>query len=114
VKHLKSPTFAAIAIALGFAVMSVASAQTMDSQNQGKAPGSPSTGMNDPSTFSNWSTDYSRTHHGRISRQAYMDEAGRRWDAADKNRQGLTTAEIDHMYGSFGGNSKREGVTGGQ
>jgi hypothetical protein len=113
-KHLKTPLFTAVAIALGLGMMSAVSAQTMDSQSQGKPPGSPATGMNDPSSFSNWSTDYSKAHNGRISRQAYMDESGRRWDAMDKNRQGLTTAQINHMYGSFGGNSQKEGVTGGQ
>lgn len=50
-------------------------------------------------SFSGWMTDYSKAHQGRISRQAYMDEAGRRWDAADKGNQGLTTDDINRTYG---------------
>jgi hypothetical protein len=49
--------------------------------------------------FSTWMQDYSKSNNGRISRQAYMDEAGRRWDAMDRNHQGLTTDEINSMYG---------------
>ena len=49
--------------------------------------------------FSTWMRSYSEAHGGRISRQAYMDEAGRRWDAMDKQNRGLTTAEINRMYG---------------
>jgi hypothetical protein len=38
----------------------------------------------------------------KISRQAYMDEVGRRWDAADASKQGLTTDEINRMYWNAG------------
>ena len=44
-------------------------------------------------------SDYSRTNHGYISRRAYMDEMGRRWDAMDRSQQGLTMDQIDSMYG---------------
>jgi hypothetical protein len=77
-----------------------------------QSTGTPPTGMNNPSapdnnmkatapnsSFSGWMTDYSKAHQGRISRQAYMDEAGRRWDAADKNNQGLTSDDINRTYG---------------
>ena len=79
--------------------------------------GTPPTGMNSPmapdnnmkatapSNFSGWMTDYSKSHQGRVSRQAYMDEAGRRWDAMDKNNQGLTTDQINGMYGYGAGNN---------
>lgn len=58
-------------------------------------------------SFSGWVTDYSKGNQGRVSRQAYMDEAGKRWDAADKNNQGLTTDQINSMYGygNAGGNN---------
>jgi hypothetical protein len=39
------------------------------------------------------------SHQGRISRQEYMDEVGRRWDRMDTNRQGLTYDEIRMGYG---------------
>ena len=101
----------AVILGLSLGVASAASAQST---------GSPPTGMNNPTapdnnmkatapnnSFSTWSTDYSKAHNGRISRQAYMDEAGRRWDAVDKDRQGLTSDQVGQMYGwsSPGGNN---------
>lgn len=112
-KHLKAPSYAAFALALGLGVISIASAQTMDSQSQGMPPGSPKTGMNDPNSFANWSNDYSRTHNGRISRQAYMNEAGRRWDAMDKNGQGLTASDVNQMYGPSMQENQKRGSKGG-
>lgn len=50
-------------------------------------------------SFYNWTNEYSKSHNGRVSRQAYMDEAGRRWDAMDRNRQGLTSDDINRAYG---------------
>lgn len=100
-----------LALALGVGVASLAGAQNT---------GTPATGMNNlkapdnnmkatapNSSFSGWMTDYSTAHQGRITRQAYMDEAGRRWDMIDKNNQGLTSDEISRMYGSgsAGGNN---------
>jgi hypothetical protein len=49
--------------------------------------------------FNTWMTDYSKANNGRISRQAYMDEAGKRWDAMDTSKQGLTETQINQMYG---------------
>ena len=36
-----------------------------------------------------------------------MDEAGKRWDATDKSNQGLTSDQINGMYGygAAGGNN---------
>jgi hypothetical protein len=51
-------------------------------------------------TGDSWATDYATKNNGRISRKAYMDEMGRRWDAMDKNQQGLTPAEVSRMYGN--------------
>ena len=39
------------------------------------------------------------SHQGRITRQEYMDEVGRRWDRMDANRQGLTADQINAGYG---------------
>ncbi len=39
------------------------------------------------------------THQGRITRQEYMDEVGRRWDRMDANKQGLTSEQINMGYG---------------
>ncbi len=78
----------------------------------GQSAGVPPTGLNNPTasdndmkataqnnSFSGWTSEYSKSHQGRVSRQAYMDEAGRRWDAMDKNKQGLTSDEINRAYG---------------
>jgi len=50
-------------------------------------------------SFSSWMADHSRANQGRIARDVYMQEAGRRWDSMDRDRQGLTTAQINGMYG---------------
>lgn len=52
-----------------------------------------------------WAHDYSLNHSGRISRQAYLDELSRRWDAADVNQQGLTPAELSHLTGKVDTNA---------
>jgi Spy/CpxP family protein refolding chaperone len=74
------------------AVLSVAAtaafAQT-DNSNSRTAP---------PGSFSNWMNEQSRMNNGYISRDAYMKEAGRRWDLADTNRRGLTADQINSMY----------------
>lgn len=103
-----SSTAIALVIATGFAT--TASAQTMGKE---AAPGMaiPPTSANSkltpdntmkataPGSMSEWSTEYSKNNQGRISRQAYMDESGRRWDAMDKSRQGLTAEEVGRMNG---------------
>ena len=71
----------------------------------------------DPS-FHSWMHDYSRAHNERISREAYMAEAGRRWDMMDREHRGLTTQQIDSMYGTVAtpnmvnGGSNRTNPTG--
>ena len=52
-----------------------------------------------PASFSSWMTDQSKVNQGRISRDAYMQESGRRWDAMDRDRQGLNTDQINTLYG---------------
>ena len=49
-------------------------------------------------TFQEWLNDHSAKNSGRVSRQAYMDEMGRRWDTMDKSKQGLSAAEIRGVY----------------
>ena len=55
--------------------------------------------MAQPDAFSTWMVDQSKTHNGYITRDEYMQEAGRRWDMADKSRRGLTPSEINQIYG---------------
>ena len=71
-------------------------------------------------TFDNWATDTARSHNGRITRDVYLDEMGRRWDAnpahsgtrdaylgdlrsrwdaMDRDNRGLTPAEVSRMTG---------------
>jgi hypothetical protein len=52
-----------------------------------------------PADLNTWASDYSVRHNGRISRQAYLDEMARRWDAADINQQGLTPADLSNLTG---------------
>ena len=49
--------------------------------------------------MSGWANDYATRNHGRISRRAYMDEMGRRWDEVDSNGQGLTPADVSRLTG---------------
>lgn len=60
--------------------------------------------------FSGWMDDHARTNQGRITRDAYMREQERRWDAADTQRRGLTIDEINHAYG-YGGTPTPMGTT---
>jgi len=64
-----------------------------------------------------WTRSYSARNNGRITRQAYMDEMGRRWDALDANHQGLTPADVSHLTGRVDSNTTApvsgSGVQGG-
>ena len=100
---------AATAVCAALMSIGVAMAQT---------PGTPSsTGAADNSnsksapTLQTWMSDYSRTNKGYISRKAYMDEMGRRWDAMDRSNQGLTMDQINGMYGY---NAPSPGMVKGQ
>jgi hypothetical protein len=50
-------------------------------------------------SFSQWMSEHSNAHQGRISRDAYMREQQRRWDMMDRDRRGLTLDDINRMYG---------------
>jgi len=52
------------------------------------------------SGWNSWYDAQAKRNNGRISRQAYMDEVGRRWDSMDSSKQGLTPAEVSRMYGN--------------
>ncbi len=76
-QNMRSP--AALLVALGMSVAVAASAQTgapPAGQNNPKAPDNTMKATSPGNSFSGWMTDYSAKHDGRISRKAYMDEAG--------------------------------------
>jgi len=91
IKH--SLTALAVATTMAFGA-STAFAQA-DNTNSNIAPAQP----NAAASWPHWMNNYSTAHNGRISRQAYFDEMGRRWDAADARRQGLSVDEINRLYG---------------
>lgn len=74
-------------------------------------PGVTDTGMSAPltdnraasgtnqSSFTGWMGGYATKNQGRVSRKAYMDEAGRRWDVMDAKHEGLTPAQVSQIYG---------------
>jgi hypothetical protein len=101
---------AALLVALGMSIAVTASAQTAATpntnppagQNNPKAPDNTMKATAPGGSFSGWMSDYSTKHEGRISRKAYMDEQGRRWDTMDKSNKGLTADEINQTYG-YGG-----------
>ena len=53
-----------------------------------------------------WMQDYSLRNDGRISRDAYLDEMSRRWDAMDANRGGLSPAEVSRLTGRVDSNAQ--------
>ncbi|HEX6792743.1 MAG TPA: hypothetical protein VF304_02730 [Casimicrobiaceae bacterium] len=61
----------------------------------GKTPDS--VGANDQSqqipNMDTWMNDYATAHNGRISREEFMDQMGRRWDRYDTQRNGYLTPE---------------------
>lgn len=89
----------AIALTSGaWAQSSTSPKAPMTGQNT-QMPSSATTGVGGSGSFSGWLSDYQSKNSGRVSRQAYMDEVGRRWDAADANKQGLTADQINQTYG---------------
>ena len=82
-------------VAMALAAFSVG---TVYAQTSGSTGGQGGGSTASTSTFQDWLNSHSAKSGGRITRQAYMEEAGRRWDAMDKTKQGLTAAEIRGMY----------------
>ena len=72
----------------------------------GNVNGDPAAGL--PLTQSDldeWMRNESVRGNGRISRRAYLDYMGQRWDAADTSRQGLTPAEVSRLTGHVDSNA---------
>lgn len=93
----------ALAGALGFAAAPGFAADTGGSTNsRTNANASQQAGLGTQSGTAthSWVDDYAARNNGRVSRQAYMDEMGRRWDAMDRNQQGLTPAEVSRLTGN--------------
>ena len=49
------------------------------------------------SNFNSWMSDYASQHDGRISRDEFMAQMGRRWDQRDTQHSGLTPVEIEEI-----------------
>jgi len=77
-------------------------------------------------TFEGWANQTAPSYNGRIPRDVYMNEMGRRWDGderhvgtrdtymtdlgtrwdrADPDKQGMTPAQISHMSGKVDSNT---------
>ena len=89
-------------LALAAAALSLALVTSTSWAQTAAKPAHDTTGVGGSGSFSGWLSDYQTKHEGRVSRQAYMDEVGRRWDMADKDRKGLTADQINHTYGMGG------------
>ena len=102
--HSKSMAMAmALAGTIGFAAVIPASAQGADygTGTMTRNPASTTAaGQSFDKTGDAWAAGYAARNNGRISRQAYMHEMARRWDAMDRNQQGLTPAQVSHLYGN--------------
>jgi hypothetical protein len=79
-------------------------------------------------TFEGWANETATTNNGRISRELYLNEMGRRWDAdanhvgtreaylrelgtrwdkMDRDKHGLTPAQISEMTGKVDSGTSR-------
>jgi len=50
------------------------------------------------SNFNSWMSDYASQHNGRISRDEFMAQMGRRWDQRDTQHSGLTPVEVEEIF----------------
>ena len=107
----RKPTVIALALAgaIGLAATVPAyAADTGDSTNSktnataSRQAGVPTQGV---APGDSWATDYAARNNGRISRKAYLDEMGRRWDAMDRSQQGLTPADVSRLTGHVDSNA---------
>jgi hypothetical protein len=89
VKYQKSLLALALAVSVGSVY-----AQSTGGDAGGQGGGNTASA----NTFQSWLNTHSDKNDGRISRRAYMSEAGRRWDSMDHNKRGLTTDQIYSMY----------------
>ena len=79
-------------------------------------------------TFEGWANETATTNNGRISRELYLKEMGRRWDVdanrvgtrdgylrdletrwdkADRDKRGLTPAQVSEMTGKVDSSTSR-------
>ena len=79
------------ALALAMTLGTPASAQTASGSDSSGGGGTTASS----GTFQGW---LNKHKSGRITRQEYMEEVGRRWDTMDRTRQGLTYDEINRLY----------------
>jgi len=93
-----------IAAALAATLLSIgiATAQTPNAATTSSTGAADNTNSKSTPSMQTWMHDYSTRNKGYISRKAYMDEMGRRWDAMDRGSQGLTMDQINSMYGYAG------------
>lgn len=82
----------ALALAMSVGVANAQSTGGDASGSGGQGGGATSSSM----TFQQWLN--AQNSKGRISRQMYMDEVGRRWDAMDKEKKGLTMQDVNSLY----------------
>ncbi|HEY2884957.1 MAG TPA: hypothetical protein VGJ08_07060 [Rhizomicrobium sp.] len=110
-KHHSQYLVAVVALTMSAAAAPLAIAASTETQaggnpafdNQSTVAGR---SVNEPQgNFDTWAHDWSTGHHGRITRDAYMEEMGRRWDAKDANRQGLTPSEVSELTGRVDSNA---------
>ena len=62
----------------------------------GQTPETAAVGGNDQTerqNFDNWMNTYATAHNGRITREEFMDQMGRRWDTLDAQRSGAMTPD---------------------
>ena len=84
------------------ATLAVASLMLLSTAAMSQSPGTlanPPASGDKGSSFAGWVSQQQAANKGRVSRQAYMDEVGRRWDQTDTNKQGLTADQINQTYG---------------
>jgi len=108
---IKSITFAAIVAAAPVAAVAQTSVQGravpdhVDGATVSGTVGTPYAVPVQQDDLDLWMQDYSLRNDGRISREAYLDEMGRRWDAMDANRSGLAPADVSRLTGRVDSNA---------
>ena len=92
-------TFKKSTMALALTAFSIGSVYAQSSGSGSSGGGDGGGGKTSTSmTFQDWLNTHSAKNSGRVSRQAYMEESGRRWDSMDKTKKGLSLAEIRGVY----------------
>jgi len=111
-KWMKAVAIAAALAAAPVAAVAQTSVQTRPMADHGygatvsgTAAGTPYSAPAAQDDLDLWMQDYSVRNNGRISREAYLDEMGRRWDAMDANRGGLSPAEVSRLTGRVDSNA---------